>query len=212
MEDDEERTEDGAEAGHETPKDQGEKTYHGGEGDVVAAEPAVEHDPMVTTGAGAGRSEAAGNDAETRPLESREQSAADEKRVQTRGGDDPDEGGRYASETERPEEPAYVAQNEREECEHAEEQEGGVQRGDRAMEGSEIMASDDLCSVFVRQPKGMVPGRNTKQLSAPVSCGGMGLHQMYWAYWWRFITTMQQTIRHHHQAFRVSLNASVERT
>ena len=40
---------------------------------------------------------------------------------------------------------------------------------------------DGLCSVFVRQPKGMVPGRNTKQLSAPVSCGGMGLHQMYWA-------------------------------
>ena len=29
---------------------------------------------------------------------------------------------------------------------------------------------DDLCSVFVRQPKGMVPGRNTKQLSAPICC------------------------------------------
>ena len=27
---------------------------------------------------------------------------------------------------------------------------------------------DDLCSVFVRRPKGMVPGRNTKLLSAPV--------------------------------------------
>ena len=35
-------------------------------------------------------------------------------------------------------------------------------------------AVDDLCSMFVRQPKSMVPGRNTKQLSAPVSCGGMG--------------------------------------
>ena len=71
---------------------------------------------------------------------------------------------------------------------------------------------DDLCSVFVRQPKGMVPARNTKQLSAPVSCGGMGLHHMYLAYRRRFITTMPQTIHHHHQAFRVSLNASVERT
>ena len=69
---------------------------------------------------------------------------------------------------------------------------------------------DDLC--LVCQPKGMVSGRNTKQLSAPVSCGGMGLHQMYWAYRRRFITTTQQTIRHHHQAFRVYLNASVERT
>ena len=63
-----------------------------------------------------------------------------------------------------------------------------------------------MCSVFVRQPKGMVPGRDTKQLCAPVSCGGMGLHQMYWAYRRVFITTMQQTICHHHQAFRVSLN------
>ena len=40
----------------------------------------------------------------------------------------------------------------------------------------------------------------------------MGLHQLYWAYQRRFITTMQQTVRHQHQAFRVSLNTSVERS
>ena len=71
---------------------------------------------------------------------------------------------------------------------------------------------DDLCSVFVRQLKGMVPGRNTKQLSAPVSCGGMGLHQLYLAYRRRFITTMQRTVHHQHQAFRVSLNTPVGRS
>ena len=71
---------------------------------------------------------------------------------------------------------------------------------------------DDLCLVFLRQPKGMVPGWNTKQLSAPVSCAGMGLHQLYWANRRRFITTMQQTVRHQHQAFRVSLNKPVDRS
>ena len=70
---------------------------------------------------------------------------------------------------------------------------------------------DDLCSVFVRQPKGMVPGRNAKQLTAPVACGGMGLHQLYWAHRQRFITTMQQTIRHQHRAFCFSLNNQTER-
>ena len=71
---------------------------------------------------------------------------------------------------------------------------------------------DDLCLMFVRQPKGMVPGRNTKQLTSPVPCGGMGLHQLYWAYRRRFITTMQQTVRHQHQAFWVSLTTPVERS
>ena len=40
----------------------------------------------------------------------------------------------------------------------------------------------------------------------------MGLHQLYWAYRRRFITTMQQTVRRQHQAFRVSLNTSAERS
>ena len=40
----------------------------------------------------------------------------------------------------------------------------------------------------------------------------MGLHQLYWAYRRRFITTMQQTVRHQHQALRVSLNTPLERS
>ena len=38
------------------------------------------------------------------------------------------------------------------------------------------------------------------------------LLQLYWAYRRRFITTMQQTVRHQHRAFRVSLNTPVERS
>ena len=143
MEYDEEQPVDGAEAGRQTPQDHGEKTCHGGEGDVVAAKPAVEHDPMVTTGAGAGRSEAASDDAETTPSEIGEQSATDEERARRRGGDDPNEGGRDASGKGRPEEPVDVPQNERDGCEHAGEQEGRFQRGDRPIEGSGIMASEE---------------------------------------------------------------------
>ena len=40
----------------------------------------------------------------------------------------------------------------------------------------------------------------------------MGLHQLYWAHRRRFITTMQQTVRHQHQAFWVSLTTPVERS
>ena len=130
MEDDEERLVDGVEAAHKTPQDQGEKTCHGGEGDKVATEPAVEHGPMVDTGAGAGRSKAAGNDAVARPPESREEHVADEEGVRPRGGGDPREDGRDASETERQVEHEDVAQTGREGREHAVEQEGGVQRGD----------------------------------------------------------------------------------
>ena len=104
---------------------------------MVAAEPGVEHDPMGTTGAGAERSEAAGDGAGDRPTGSGEQHAADEEQMRSRGGDDPDDDGQDARGTERHVESTNTAQTAREGHEHAMEQED--QRGDGTLEGSGLM-------------------------------------------------------------------------
>ena len=110
MEDDEERPVDGAEAEHLTTQGQAEETRHGEEDDVVAGKPGVEHGPMATTGGNTGSSEATGDDAEAKPPRSKEKSTAGEGGILPRGGDAPGEGGGDASEIERPNQQARVAQ------------------------------------------------------------------------------------------------------
>ena len=58
-----------------------------------------------------------------------------------------------------------------------------------------------LCATFVQQPKGMVPGRSGTLLNTPIAEGGMGMHQLYWAYQRRCVTIMQHTLRHQATSF-----------
>ena len=113
MEDDEERPEDGAAEGHKTSEDQGERTYRGSKGDVVATEPGMELGPMVAAGAGVERKGDIDGGAGDMPTGSGEWPAAAEEQVQSRRADDPADGGQDACGAEHYAKPTAVFVRER---------------------------------------------------------------------------------------------------
>ena len=140
MEDDEERSVDGAEAGRPTTQSQKEEVCHGDEGDVVAREHVVEHGPVVAAGGSDGGGGSAGDAAAASPPNRAEQRAADEGDVLPQEAEAPGGGGVDDNEKERSDPTTRAAPVDRDGGEITEGSGSGDGREGESMEESDVPA------------------------------------------------------------------------
>ena len=64
---------------------------------------------------------------------------------------------------------------------------------------------------FVTTAKGVERHHNVLHLTDPVNRGGTGLHQIYWAFWCRYISLMQTVLRNRDSKVRIIAQRPVDR-